>query len=120
MKYFVGILMSVLGACEFPRLQTVGGTVRGLWDGTDGVELRLQAGAVDKLVTAPKDGLFQFLPALEVGTPYTVTVEKNPVDHTCIVEAGGNGVVSDTDTTNASIACTGPAAIAGKIAVQLA
>ena len=38
-----------------------------------------------------------------------MTVATNPVQHTCVVDGGGNGMVADADVTSVSIACTGPA-----------
>jgi hypothetical protein len=36
-------------------------------------------------------------------------VAANPVQHTCVVDAGGNGTVAEAEVTSLSIACTGPA-----------
>ena len=85
----------------------IGGSVRGLWDGADGVALKLQANGVDTLFTVRSNGAFQFPVRLAPGTSYSVTVKSDPYLHTCVVDAAGNGVVED-DVTGVSIACTGP------------
>lgn len=87
----------------------VGGQVRGLWDGTDGVSLRLQADGVDTLLTVSTNGPFKFPDLLAPATSYTVTVMANPVQHTCDVDDGRNGTATNIDVTNVSVACTGPA-----------
>ena len=86
----------------------IGGQVRGLWDGTNGVALRLQASGTDALLTVNTNGVFHFAELLDPGTSYTVTVATNPVQHTCVVDGGGNGMVADTDGTSVSIVCRGP------------
>jgi hypothetical protein len=103
----------LLGIPDVTQGRVVGGRVHGLWDGADGVELRLMANGVDKLLTASANGAFHFQPQFAPGTSYTVTVVNNPVQHTCIVDGGGNGVVGDADVTGVSIACTGPAMTVG-------
>jgi len=87
----------------------IGGQVRGLWDGADGVALRLQAPGTDTLLPVAANGAFQFPELFAPGTPYTVTVGTNPMQHTCVVDAGGDGMVAGADVTSVSIACTGPA-----------
>ena len=107
--------MIVLGACDFPALQTlkhhVGGRVHGLWDGADGVALRLQADGVDTLLTVSTNGTFHFEGQFAPAASYTVTVATNPVQHTCIVDGGGNGMVAEADITSVSIACSGPTVV---------
>ena len=90
-------------------LHQVGGQVRGLWNGADGVALRLESDAVNTLLTVAHDGSFSFAKRLEKGASYTVTVATNPLSHTCVVAVGGNGTITDADITNTSILCTGPA-----------
>jgi hypothetical protein len=102
----------LLGIPDVTQGRAVGGRVHGLWDGADGVELRLMANGVDTLLTA-SNGDFHFQPQFAPGTSYTVTVVTNPVQHTCIVDGGGNGVVPDADAASVSIACTGPAMTVG-------
>jgi hypothetical protein len=102
------MLWVVLGACSDPE-HRIGGRVRGLWDGADGVALRLQADGVDTLLAVSTNGSFRFEKQLAPGTSYTVTVATNPVQHTCVVDSSGNGVVAEADVTSVSIACTGPA-----------
>jgi hypothetical protein len=87
----------------------VGGRLHGLWDGADGVSLRLQANGVDTLLTVSTNGSFRFDDPLPPGRSYTVTVATNPVQHTCVVDGGGNGMMAEADVTSVSIACTGPA-----------
>jgi ABC-type Fe2+-enterobactin transport system substrate-binding protein len=86
----------------------IGGQLRGLWDGADGVALRLEADGVNTLLTVSANGAFQFAELFAPGASYTVTVAANPVQHTCVIEAGANGVVPDTDAMSVSVACTGP------------
>jgi hypothetical protein len=86
----------------------IGGRVHGLWDGADGVVLRLQANGVDTTQTVSSNGAFQFESEFRAGTSYTVTVTNYPAHHTCSVNAGGNGVVSTDDVTAISVACAGP------------
>ena len=87
----------------------IGGHVRGLWDGADGVALRLQARDTDALLTVTANGAFHFAELFDPDTSYTVTVATNPVEHTCVVDGGGNGMIADADVTSVSIVCTGPA-----------
>jgi hypothetical protein len=102
----------LLGIPDVTQGRVVSGSVHGLWDGADGVALRLMANGVDAQLTA-SNGAFHFPPQLAPGTSYTVTVVNNPVQHTCIVDRGGNGVVPDADVASVSIACTGPAMTVG-------
>lgn len=106
-------LLAMLGACGYPELppleHRVGGRVHGLWDGADGVALRLQADGIDTLLTVAANGDFGFTEPLAPGASYTVTVATNPAKHTCVVDTGGNGTVADVDVTSVSIVCTGPA-----------
>ena len=80
----------VMSACGYPALPAldhrIGGRVRGLWDGADGVTLRLQAAGIDMLHTVSSNGTFHFEGQLAPGPAYTVTVATNPVQHTCVVE----------------------------------
>src|SRR4051812_17785943 len=99
----------LLGVNDVTVQRRIGGQVRGLWDGADGVALRLQARDTDALLTMAANGAFHFAERLPPGTSYTVTVAANPVQHTCMVDGGGDGMVADDDVTSVSIACTGPA-----------
>jgi len=99
----------LLGVHDVTVEGRVGGQVRGMWDGADGVALRLQASGTDALLTVTASGAFHFAELLAPGTSYTVTVATNPVLHTCVVDGGGNGMIADTDVTSVSIRCTGPA-----------
>jgi trimeric autotransporter adhesin len=100
---------SFLGVNDVTVERRIGGQVRGLWDGADGVALWLHARDADALLTVPANGAFHFAERLPPGTSYTVTVATNPVQHTCVVDGGGNGTVADDDVTSVSVACTGPA-----------
>jgi drug/metabolite transporter superfamily protein YnfA len=137
----ISIALALVAACGYPRPEDVkpeprlvGGRVHGLWDGADGVVLRLQADGIDTLLTVPRNGDFGFAEPLVEGASYTVTVATNPGKHTCVVDAGGNGMVDPTgedprpagkavgvpsprdtaspighaDVTAVSVACTGP------------
>ena len=63
----------------------IGGRVHGLWNGTDGVALRLQADRVDAVVTVSTTGTFSFPDLLGAGTSYTVSVMGNPAKHACVI-----------------------------------
>jgi hypothetical protein len=104
-------LVVVLGACGAVKSEGdrhVGGNVRGLWDGADGVVLELEADGAHTLLTASANGMFSFPKPLGSGTLYTVTVATSPASHSCVVDAGGNGTVADVDIMNVSVACSGP------------
>ena len=105
------VIAAIIGAAacsSSPSSHTVGGHVRGVWDGADGVGLQLQAQGVTSLLTVPSNGDFHFPTPLAPGASYVVTVLASPYLHTCAVEVGGNGVMSDEDITSLSVACTGP------------
>ena len=110
----VAVVAGLSGCVQILGLQAptvelqIGGQVRGLWDGADGVALRLQARDTDAFLTVAANGVFQFAERLTPGTSYTVTVAANPVQHTCVVDGGGNGMVTDADVMSVSIACAGP------------
>jgi hypothetical protein len=87
----------------------VAGRVHGLWDGADGVVLRLHADGLDVLRTVSINGAFRFDAALAAGSSYDVTVAHSPAQHDCVIEHGGSGVVSDGSVPSVSVACTGPA-----------
>src|SRR4051812_4519152 len=99
----------LLGIPEATQGRHVVGRVHGLWDHADGVALRLVADGVDTRLTVSTNGEFRFPPQFAPGSSFTVTVVGNPVQHTCVVDGGGNGVVADTELASVSIACTGPA-----------
>jgi hypothetical protein len=105
-------LLCVLGGCGAvgmdgrPELVPVAGEVRGLWDGADGVVLRLEAKAADIALTVPANGAFQFDPGIASGLSYTVTIMSNPTGHACTIDAGGNGTAGAG--TAVSVACRGP------------
>ena len=86
----------------------VAGRVHGLWDGTDGVVLRLQADGVDVLDTVSSNGAFGFDAALAAGSSYAVTVARSPAQHDCVIEHGGTGVVGNAGAPSVSVACKGP------------
>lgn len=96
------------GAVE-SRQHSVSGHVHGLWDGSGGVALRLEASGSSSLLTVASDGAFTFLDPLGNGVSYTVTVANNPSKHTCVVDSGGNGTIANADVTEVSVACVGPA-----------
>jgi trimeric autotransporter adhesin len=99
----------ILGVNDVTVERRIGGQIRGLWDGADGIALRLQAHDTNALLTVAANGAFHFVERLPPGTSYTVTVATNPVQHTCVVDGGGNGMVADADVTSVSVTCTGPA-----------
>lgn len=105
------VLFTSLLGCSFERLAPVDridGTVRGLWDGSDGVVVRLQADGIDERVTVATDGSFELPSILEEGTPYAVTLES-PAGHACDFEAGASGLAGGHP--DVAIACRGPATI---------
>ncbi len=85
----------------------IAGSVRGMWNGADGVALRLTTDQVDTLLTATANGAFQFAPGVSSGDSYAVGIANQPFDHTCVVARGGNGVIGDADAM-LDVACTGP------------
>src|SRR5256885_16980690 len=66
-----------LAACGYPRpadvsdTQRISGHVHGLWDGADGVTLRLQADGVDTLLSVAANGGFEFARPGAGGRAYT-------------------------------------------------
>src|SRR5512140_1036640 len=112
MRSLVGVcaLVVVLGACGAVKSGDlhVGGDVRGLWDGANGVVLQLEADGANTLLTASANGMFSFPKPLGSGTSYTVTVATSPAGHSCVVDSGGNGTVADIDVMNVAVACSGP------------
>lgn len=83
--------------------------VQGIWVGADGLVLRLQAnGMEDSLLTIPRDGDLEFLPFLRPGVSYTTMIVNNPLQHTCIIDSGRSGIVTDAGAPPVSISCTGP------------
>jgi len=89
----------------------IGGQVRGLWDGADGVALRLEADGVNTLLTVPTNGDFSFARRLAAGTSYAVTVLAQPPYHSCTVDAADNGIVAYADVTTLVVGCRGPAEV---------
>ena len=70
----------VVSACGFPRpadvsdAQRITGRVHGLWNGADGVTLRLLADGVDTLLSVAGNGAFEFAQPVALGASYTVAV----------------------------------------------
>ena len=64
------------GSDAEPGFHQIGGQVRGLWEGTDGVALRLESDQVNTLLTVAHDGSFSFIKPLAKGASYTVTVAR--------------------------------------------
>jgi hypothetical protein len=100
--------MTLLGVNDVTEGVAVHGRVRGLWDGSEGVVLRLNADGVDQTRAISADTEFDFDTALAPGTPYAVTVVTQPTLHTCTVSAG-QGVASAGTTI--TVACAGPLSI---------
>ncbi len=109
-----GILLTAavatLGACGSVAAEhyKVGGQVRGLWTGTDGVSLRLEASGINTLLTISQNGAFDFVGGVKEGASYAVTVVASPPHHACTVEEGGNGIVADSDAMGVRVVCAGP------------
>jgi hypothetical protein len=89
-------------------MHLIGGQIRGLWDGTEGVVLRLEADGISTQLTASSDGVFNFEEQLATGTSYTVTVATNAAYHSCTLDGGDSGTVEDADILNVSVTCQGP------------
>lgn len=86
----------------------VGGRVHGLWDGAEGLVLRLEAEGIDASLSVSADGAFRFAEPLARGASYAVTVAASPALHACVVETGGSGTIAGADVTGVSVSCTGP------------
>jgi FG-GAP repeat len=116
--WWLWISLAAVAACGYPRPADVGddvsddqrlaGRVHGLWDGAEGVGLRLEADGIDTRLTVSTNGAFEFSQPLAQGASYTVTVETSPSQHSCVVAAGGSGRVSDAALAEVAVACTGP------------
>src|ERR1700755_1603570 len=106
------VAAAALGGCgnveTGDQLHTVGGQLRGMWTGAEGVALRLEADGVSSLLTVTKNGEVAFTPVLVAGASYSVPLVTSPPSHTCTVESGAAGVVSGADVTSVSVVCTGP------------
>src|SRR6185436_19981870 len=107
-----GLAMAGMAACGTvatvdSKGYRVGGQVHGLWAGSDGVALRLEADGVNALLTIG-NGTFVFDRQIASGASFTVTVAASPPNHACAIADGGNGVISDRDAGTVSVACTGP------------
>lgn len=103
----VVVCVAVFAAACASDARRVGGKVRGMWDGADGVTMRLVTDDVDTLLTVTANGAFQFPQALPVGTSYVVGIASDPIDHVCELAGGGNGVIGDEDAS-LDVACVGP------------
>ena len=95
-----GVLVMMLGACggkngepgQMPVDEhLVGGSVRGLWTGSEGVTLELDADGASSTVTVSANGTFSFADPVAQGASYAVKVASNPMLHTCVVDAGAAG-----------------------------
>ncbi len=86
----------------------IGGALRGLWSGGDGVVLRLNADGVDTLLTIGADGPFAFSPLLEHGAAYVVSVVSTPSEHTCVIASGAAGTIAEGPGVAVDLACAGP------------
>jgi trimeric autotransporter adhesin len=98
----------IIGIDEVKEGHLIGGQVNGLWDGTEGVTLRLEADDVDTLLTVTANDAFSFPKSIAPGTPYVVTVAASPMQHWCTIDGNGNGIVENADIMNVSVKCTGP------------
>ena len=95
MTTYAAINTQLIGLEDVTSRHYVGGHVHGLWDGANGVTLQLEAEGVNTLLSVSANGDFHFHDSLVSGTSYAVTVMISPTQHTCIVDAGGNGAVAD-------------------------
>ncbi len=87
----------------------VGGTVSGMWNGA-AVTLRLVATGLASETTTILDanGTFAFDAELPDAAAYTVTIDAQPVEHTCQL-AAGEGSIADGDVDDVAVTCLGPA-----------
>ena len=84
-----------------------GGQVTGMWNGA-AVQLHLTAnGGIDVLQTVDANGTFRFDQEMVDGVSFSVSVESQPTDHTCVV-SNGNGTIEGADNLDALIECSGP------------
>ena len=110
-------LVAVGAGCSIPSTPfaateyLIGGQVRGLWTGADGVALRLEADGVNTLLTLSANGDFSFSRRIATGASYAVTAVSSPPYHSCTIDAGGNGIVADADVTKLVVGCRGPAEV---------
>jgi len=112
------ITLAAVGAgCSIPSTPfeaseyLIGGQVRGLWTGADGIALRLEADGVNTLLTVSTNSDFSFSRRIATGASYAATVVSPPPYHSCTIDAGGNGIVADADVTTLVVGCRGPAEV---------
>ncbi|MEJ7598879.1 MAG: hypothetical protein WKG01_13305 [Kofleriaceae bacterium] len=101
------VLLLALGACEFDRpkdIGTVSVAVRGLWDGSDGIEISLVIAGTSTPLAFADDGDRATI-TRPAGTPYEVVVERQPTAHTCTV-ADAAGALAETLVVR--VTCLGP------------
>lgn len=118
-------LLSIVSACggggssskastPAPTTFALGGTVAGL---APQAQLLLLSGAGTQ-ATIKANGNFEFPDRLKAGTPYRVTVNKQPVGQTCSVEfPSGTVPTPGADVRNLTIVCTNnPYQLSGSVA----
>jgi exo-beta-1,3-glucanase (GH17 family) len=107
----IGACLSLAACSETETGQSsdvsIGGTVSGL-DGT----VILQNNGMDDL-TLSADGPFTFGLPIARGETYSVTVQTQPADQTCVVSDGSG--TAETDVSTVSVVCTPNVTIGGTI-----
>ena len=101
------VLLLALGACEFDRPKDIGSvkvTVRGLWDGSDGIEVSLVIAGTSTPLPFADDGDSGTF-TTPAGTPYEVVIDRQPTAHTCAV-ADAAGALAEALVVR--VTCTGP------------
>ncbi len=78
---------------------TVGGTVSGL----SGTVILLNNGGDANTLTS--DGPFTFATPVAEGSPYSVAVQTQPADQTCVI-TNSTGIMGGSNVTNVSVSCS--------------
>ena len=110
---FLSLVAGCGGGGSTPTLvptYSLGGYVSGV-SGTAGIVL-LNNGGDSKTVTT--DGSYTFGTKLAVDAQYNITVQADPVDHTCTV-ANGVGKMTSAGVTNANVTCIAYYALGGAV-----
>lgn len=63
--------------------------MHGLWDGAEGLVLRLEAGGIAASLPVSGNGTFGFAEPLARGASYAVTVAASPAGHACADDSVG-------------------------------
>jgi hypothetical protein len=95
-------------ACSFERPAdvgvAVGGQVRGLWNGSEAVALRLRVGDDEQVVEVATDQEFRFAREVGEGAAYEIIVDRQPARQVCVV-ANPTGTTGDQDLDAVEVHC---------------